>query len=154
DVLGSGGEHVRRAAPIINSDLCLGVLTFPFTRGLFAAAGVREDKVHGCYPVVNFRRFHDRSPNGPGVMNVGACLPKKQMSDFLELAARVLGKEFDLYAMGYKVEEMRRLNEAAGRPVRVVEPVEPEDMPAEYKKHGWLVYTAARSDKTVGWPIA
>jgi hypothetical protein len=56
--------------------------------------------------------------------------------------------------MGYKVEEMRRLNEAAGRPVRVVPPVEPEDMPAEYKKHGWLVYTAAKGDNTVGWPLA
>jgi glycosyltransferase involved in cell wall biosynthesis len=154
DVLGSEGEHVRRAAPILNSELCLGVLTFPFTRRVFAGAGVREDKVHGCYPVVNFRRFHDRSPNGRAVMNVGACLPKKQMSDFLELAARVPGREFNLYAMGYKVEELRRLNEAVGRPVNVVPPVEPEAMPAEYKKHGWLVYTAARADNTVGWPIA
>jgi glycosyltransferase involved in cell wall biosynthesis len=154
DVLGSDGAHIRRAAPIINSDLCLGVLTFPFTRRLFAGAGVREDKVHGCFPVVNYRRFHDRSPNQPGVMNVGACLPKKQMQDFLDLAARVPGKAFDLYAMGYKVEEMHRLNEAAGRPVRVVPPVEPDDMPAEYKRHDWLVYTAALSDNTVGWPIA
>jgi glycosyltransferase involved in cell wall biosynthesis len=154
DVLGSDGRHVRRAAPMINSDLCLGVLTFPFTRGLFAAAGAREDKVYDGYPVVNYRRFHDRSPNQPGVMNVGACLPKKQMADFLELAAQVPRKEFDLYAMGYGVGEMRRLNEAAGRPVRVVPPVEPDDMPAEYKRHDWLVYTAARSDNTVGWPIA
>src|SRR5687767_1729205 len=110
DVLGSEGKHVRRAAPLINSELCLGVLTFPFTRGMFAAAGIREEKVHDCWPVVNFPRFHDRSPNGRAVMNVGACLPKKQMSDFLELAARVPGREFNLYAMGYKVEEMKRLN--------------------------------------------
>jgi hypothetical protein len=154
DVLGSDRGHVRRAAPIINSELCLGVLTFPFTREVFAGAGVREDKIHDCHPVVNYRRFHDRSPNGPGVMNVGACLPKKQMSDFLALATAVPNKEFNLYAMGYKVEEMRRLNETAGRPVKVVPPVEPEQMPAEYKKHGWLVYTAARSDNTVGWPLA
>jgi hypothetical protein len=154
DVLGSDGAHVRRAAPIINSELCLGVLTFPFTRGLFAAAGVREEKIHDCFPVVNYRRFRDRSPNRPGVMNVGACLPKKQMQDFLDLAARVPNKEFDLYAMGYKVDQMHRLNEAAGRPVRVVPPVEPEEMPTEYKRHDWLVYTAATSDNTVGWPIA
>jgi hypothetical protein len=154
DVLGSDGSHVRRAAPLINSELCLGVFTFPFTRKIFRAANVNEDRLHDSYPVVNYRRFHNPSPNGPAVMNVGACLPKKQMSDFLELAARLPDKEFNLYAMGYKVEDMRRLNKASGRPVTIVPPVEPENMPAEYKKHGWLVYTAARNENTVGWPIA
>jgi hypothetical protein len=87
-------------------------------------------------------------------MNVGACLPKKRMEDFVDLAGMVPGREFNLYAMGYKVESMRRLNEAAGRPVRVIPPVEPECMAAEYKKHAWLVYTAAPEFNTVGWPLA
>jgi hypothetical protein len=32
-------------------------------------------------------------------------------------------------------------------------PVELEDMPAEYKKHRWLVYTAADGGN-VGWPMS
>jgi hypothetical protein len=41
-----------------------------------------------------------------------------------------------------------------GDPVTIVPPVEPEHMLAEYKKHGWLVYTACRKTNTVGWPLA
>jgi hypothetical protein len=32
--------------------------------------------------------------------------------------------------------------------------MEPDDMPAEYKKHQWLVYTGCFEMKTVGWPLA
>ena len=32
--------------------------------------------------------------------------------------------------------------------------IEPEEMPGEYKKHRWLVYTASRGIGTVGWPMA
>ncbi|MGH7783968.1 MAG: glycosyltransferase, partial [Candidatus Binatia bacterium] len=54
---------------------------------------------------------------------------------------------------GYNVEQLRQLSLAKRRPVNFVPPVELEDMPAEYKKHRWLVYTAAK-DGTVGWPMA
>jgi hypothetical protein len=33
-------------------------------------------------------------------------------------------------------------------------PIEPEEMPREYKKHRWLVYTASREIGTVGWPMS
>src|SRR5262249_10933441 len=118
DVLDNGGKCVRESAPLLNSELCLGVLSFPFTPPLLEGAGVRGEKVVACYPVVNYRRFCDTSPNGDAVMNVGACLPKKKMEDFLTLAAsdpltlpsppaaggegRVRGgRRFDLYALGY-----------------------------------------------------
>jgi hypothetical protein len=67
EVLGSGGEHVRRARPMLNSELCLGVLTFPFTRGRSPRPAC-EGQGPRLLPVVNFRRFHDRSPNGRAVM--------------------------------------------------------------------------------------
>ena len=38
--------------------------------------------------------------------------------------------------------------------MQFVPPVDPEDMPDEYKKHCWLVYTASRTINTVGWPMA
>lgn len=154
DTLGAPPAFLRSVAPLINSDLCLGLFTFPFTRPLLEKAGIHADKIRDCYPVINYRRFHDRTPNGSAVMNVGACLPKKEMGDFVELARRVPGRQFSLYAMGYEVAAMARLNAAAGDPVRIVPPVDPDEMPAEYKQHEWLVYTAARGMNTVGWPMA
>jgi hypothetical protein len=154
DVLDEGHKLVREAAPLLNSDLCLGVLTFPFTRAIYERAGVRGDKVFDCWPVINYARFHDESPNGPDVMNVGACLPKKRMEDFLRLATLVPHRRFDLYAMGYRSKEIDKLNADMGHPVTIVPPVEPEQMLREYKKHQWLVYTASREMGTVGWSLA
>jgi hypothetical protein len=49
---------------------------------------------------------------------------------------------------------MTRLNAAKGNPVRIVPPVQPQDMQAEYKRHEWLVYTASREMNSVGWPMS
>jgi hypothetical protein len=154
DVLDDDHDHVRDAAPLLNSDLCYGVLTFPFTRPIFQRFGVRDEKVFDSWPVINYARFHDESPNGQDVINVGAGLPKKQMDDYLRLAKMVPQRRFHLYAMGYDSKEINKWNKEMGRPVSVVPPVEPERMLAEYKKHQWLVYTASRSIGTVGWSLA
>ena len=154
DVLGDDHKFVRESAPLLNSDLCLGVLTFPFTRPVYRQFGVGDDKVFDCWPVINYRRFHDESPNGPDVMNVGACLPKKRMEDFLLLGTLVPDRKFRLYAMGYRSKDIDKLNEKMGHPVTVVPPVEPDQMLAEYKKHQWLVYTASHPINTVGWSLA
>lgn len=147
-------DYMKSDAALINEGLCLGVLTFPFTVPTLEAAGVRPEKIFPCYPVVHFRRFHDRSPNGRAVMNVGACLPKKRMEDFLNLATLVPGLDFNLYPLGHRVGEVAALNEALGSPVNIVPPVEPDLMPGEYKKHRWLVYTACTRLATVGWPLS
>jgi hypothetical protein len=162
DVLIDPVKHFKGSAHLINDDLCLGVLTFPFGRAPLEQAGIRADKLHDCWPVVHYDRFHDRSPNGDAVMNLGACLPKKGMEAYLELASRAPHLRFDLYAMGYNVDEMRRRNETMHNPVHLMPPIEPEAMPEEYKKHRWLVYTATRKGGpgssgdlgTVGWPMA
>jgi Glycosyl transferase family 2 len=154
DTLAKGSGFAARAASVVNNDLCLGVLSFPFTRPLLEKAGIRPEKIHDCYPVVNYRRFHDRSPNGEAVMNVGAAIPKKRMEDFIELAAQFPGMEFNLYAVGHTVDELARCNKAKGGVVNIMPPIEPDEMPREYKKHRWLVYTASREIGTVGWPMA
>lgn len=146
--------HTQQAVPLVNGDLCLGILAFPFLRSRLERAGFGTDKIYDCYPVVSYRRFYDPSPNGYGIMNVGACLPKKNMEDFLRLAQLVPNRTFNLYALGYGVESIARLNEGMGKPVRLIPPVEPKDMPHEYKKHAWLVYTASRKLGTVGWPVS
>ena len=146
-------SHIRRAVSYINGDLCLGILALPFARPRLEAAGIHSKKIIDCYPVVNFRHFYNTSPNGDAVMNVGACIPKKNMGDFIELASTAPEMRFNLYALGYNVEQLREYASASGSPVKFVPPVELEEMPAEYKKHRWLVYTAAKNG-TVGWPVS
>ena len=138
----------------LNHSLCRGVLCFPFTAPILRKAGVSPAKLVPCWPVVEVKRFIDRGPNGDRVMNVGACIPKKGMELYLELARRMPDVRFDLYALGYMVEEMRQKNDALATPVTIVDPVEPEAMPAEYKRHRWLVYTASPQYSSVGWPMA
>ncbi|NEQ05166.1 MAG: glycosyltransferase family 4 protein [Moorea sp. SIO4E2] len=154
DVLDPSGRIVQAAVPFINSELCLGILSFPFAREILESHGVKSEKIHESYPVMNFKRFYDRSANGESVMNVGACIPKKKMEDFLELAKKIPNREFNLYALGYNSPSIASLNKEMGKPVNVVSPVEPSQMLAEYKKHNWLVYTACHDLKTVGWPVA
>jgi len=148
------GGHIKAMAPLINDEHCLGLLTFPFTRGLLEKNGIAPDKIVDCFPVVNFDLFYDRSSNGEHIMNTGAAIPKKRMEDFVTLAKELPHLEFNLYAMGYDVGRLQTVNEAAGRPVNFQPLIEPNQMPAEYKKHQWLVYTASFDMKTVGWPMA
>jgi len=149
----SGSDHLRRA-PLLNRDSCLGGLAFPFTRPALERAGCRPEKIIDCHPVIDYQRFHDRSPNGTAVMNVGACIPKKRMEDFVDLARLLPDRQFDLYPLGYATEEIRRYNDERGGPVHIREVVQPEDMPGVYKRHGWLVYTACPRLCQVGWPMA
>lgn len=146
-------SHIRRAIKFIEDDFCLGLLTLPFARRRLERAGFPSAKLVNCFPVVNFKRFFDPQPNGSAIMNVGACIPKKRMEDFVELALRAPELEFNLYALGYKVAELQQFASARQSPVHFIPPVELEEMPAEYKKHRWLVYTAAPGGN-VGWPLA
>ena len=138
----------------MDSDLCLGVLNFPCARPWLEAAGVRGDKLIDCFPVVRYRQFHDRGENGVDIMNTGVVTPKKAMGDFLKLASRVPDRHFRLYGLGYHVEQLLAKNDDLGARVEFVDPVQPEDMLAEYKKHRWLVYTADFDVPAVGWPMA
>lgn len=146
-------SHIRRAVKFIEDEFCLGLLTLPFARPRLERAGFPAAKLVDCFPVVNFKRFFDPRPNGTAIMNVGACIPKKRMEDFVELALRAPEFEFNLYALGYKVAQLQEFASARQSPVHFIPPVELEDMPAEYKKHRWLVYTAAPGGN-VGWPMA
>ena len=137
----------------LNGELCLGVLAMPFSVQNLIAAGVDARKIRVTYPAVDFSNFYDRSPNGDGVLAVGASLPKKKFEDFVTIAAALPGVPFDLYSIGYGSPALRAVNEAQGSPVTMRAPVEPGDMPAVYKAHRWLVMTASKEIGTVGWPL-
>lgn len=148
---GFAPEHVVNN---LNAPWCLGALTYPFARTRLEEAGVAPDKIVDCFPVIAYRRFHDTSPNGDGVMNLGACIPKKRMEDFVDLGRMVASRHFDLYSIGYQTKTIVAYNHEKGDPIDIIPTLEPDRMPAEYKKHQWLVYTADRAYNTVGWPMA
>jgi len=164
DVLGDKTQRQDRAradqdapsffAQAAASSLFRGVLCFPFMRERLIAAGLPADRVHACNPVIDVERFRDRGPNGRAIMNVGAAIPKKNMGDFVALSRLVPEREFNLYALGYRSQDLEELNRTLGGRVHFVPPVDPEDMAPEYKKHAWLVYTASPEKATVGWPMA
>ncbi len=147
-------ETLGRYAEMVNSDLCLGVLSFPCTIDALAAAGMRREKLVPTFPVVDVKRFFDRSPNGPDILNVGAALGKKAMGDFMRLAKMVPELTFNLYAIGYNIDDLRAENAAIGGYCNVFDAVQPEDMAAVYKRHRWMVYTANMVSRNVGWPMA
>lgn len=148
------GFKPQHIAIHINSENCLGVLTFPFTRPLLENAGISSRKIIECFPVIAYKQFLDKSPNGKRIMNVGACIPKKRMEDFIDLACKDRSRKFDLYSIGYETQRIVDYNNKKGNPVDILSVLEPEDMPREYKKHQWLVYTADKAFNTVGWPMA
>lgn len=151
---GESSAHLVDAAAAVRSDLCRGVLTFPFTRPALVRAGIPDDKLFDCFPVFDFEKFHDESENGDGVMHVGSCQPKKGMDEFLHVAGRMPSLRFNLYAVGPRVEMLRRINVVHGNAARISDPVDPDVMPAVYKQHRWLAYTACMKLRSVGWPVA
>lgn len=144
----------REGLRAMEDDSCLSVLGFPFARPWLESVGAPSRKLIDCFPVVAVRRFSNRDPNGDDVMNTGVATPKKCMDDFLKLSAKTPERRLRLYGMGYEIDKLAAKNAKLGGRVEFIDPVEPDDMPAEYKKHQWLVYTADFDIPTVGWPMA
>lgn len=154
DILGRPDAHLSKYAVHVNSDRCLGILAFPFLRETLVRCGIDDSKIHDAWPVVDFDRFYDRAPNGGGIMNTGACIPKKNMNSFIDLARMMPEAKFRMFPIGYDASALKAYNEAAGSPVKVRPMFEPENMPFIYKGHQWMVYTANPDLPTIGWPLS
>lgn len=144
------GSLVRVAA---NSDSCIGILAFPYACKLLTTYGIRQNKLHPCWPVMKFSRFYDRSDNRPGVLNIGACIPKKRLEDFVELG-KLTSQNLNLYSIGFNTDAFLKFNADNGSPINIHRAVEPQEMPLVYKAHNWLVYAACPTRNTVGWSMA
>ncbi len=156
-----GGEPLPERSPAfldglkaVDSELCLGVLNLPFARPWLVRAGVREAKLIDCFPAVPFARFHDRSPNGDAVMGIGAGPPGKALDDFRRLARKVPGRNFNFYTPRSSVSGAQSPVRRDGDGINLVGPLDPAEMPREYKKHRWLVLTADAAEAQTGWPKA
>ena len=154
DVLGRNRDYFDKYSKFINHELCLGALTFPFTIAELVANGINQEKLVADWPVVDFKRFYDTSPNGKTILNVGACIRKKNMRSFVDLAAMMPHRDFALQPIGYNNDKIIGYNRQKGSPVRVLDCVEPYNMPAVYKGCEWLIYSADRDIPMVGWPMA
>lgn len=152
-------EHWHKRAPkwvpkIAADEHLLGVLAFPFSRPLLTRWGLRDDQITDCFPVVDVARFHDTGPNAPGILNVGSCLPKKAMGDYIQMAQQSDRRPFDMQPVSYASPALLDHNDSLGRPATINEPVPYEQMPAVYKAHDWLVYTGSFENRCIGWPMA
>ena len=148
-------EHLTGMVRAVNDSMCLGVLTFPYTRPHLEKIGIQFRKLIDCWPVMAYDRFYDPTPNGRGVMNMGARSRKKRMQDFVDLAPIVPDRSCDLYLVdSVHDDNVVEYNQQKGSPVRIHESIDPDDMKAVYKAHDWLVYTADRQINSVGWPVS
>ncbi len=151
-------NEAPKVLPTLTScSLCRGILAFPFARRNLENWGVKPRKIFDCYPVIDFQRFYDPSPNGTTVVNSGSYMPKKNMEDFLRLGKMMPDKNFKLYALSsrmHSIENLRSINLAMNSPVTIMSPVQPENMPREWKQAEWMVYTADREFANVGWPVS
>lgn len=147
-------EDIQRNLGALQSELCLGVLCFPFAIPRLVRAGIPERKLVPVWPVIDYAAFHDESPNGRAIYNGGACLPKKDFVAYLKFAARIADREFNLFPIGHSHATLQSINRELGSPVTIREPVAHKDMPGLYKRHEWLLYTADPDIGTVGWPVS
>ena len=110
--------------------------------------GLHPDKVVSCSPVVDFGKFYNpekRAPTGR-VMCAGPAIPKKAHHEFVDLAVlmRESGHTFNLYARGFQLEyHTRPYNEKAYNAINILYR-DPDEMPAVYPEHDWLVYPSCR----------
>jgi glycosyltransferase involved in cell wall biosynthesis len=132
----------------------LGLIAFPFQHDELERLGVPRERLLAGVPVVNFDLFYDRAKNSTAVMNTGALIPKKKMTDFVDLAAMVTSRRFNLYPLTSDSGDLQHYNQSKGGPVTIHPPRRMGEMPAAYKNSQWLAYTGCFETRTVGWPIA
>jgi len=151
---------------IINSDECSGIIIFPCLLDKFINCGYNKNKLFPSYPAINIKRFQLHytppypDPTLKAIMSGGALLKKKNIKSYIDLAFTIKQLYPNVILTYYTVPEdppyyksVSDYNLTKGSPVTFVFNIEPCNMPAEYKKHQWLVYMACPVLKTVGYPI-
>lgn len=157
DVLSEPPAKLKALCEVLRRPACLRVLTFPRFRETLLSHGAPEDKLVACWPVVNYERFRSsghRAPTG-GVLCTGPAIRKKRHGDFIDLAVRMKGSgfRFNLYARGPWLLSTRAQNLAKGSPVTITY-ADPDEMPAVYQQHDWLVYPSDPDINKVGLPVS
>jgi glycosyltransferase involved in cell wall biosynthesis len=145
----------------VNDPKCYGIFVFVPFKQKCLNAGFDESKIFTCWPSININIFRNvfGMSNGPDIMSGGAFLPKKNIEGFILLAKKIKEKFPTKKISYYSVEEspsycksIHRFNKKNGNPVEF-KTVQHSNMPYEYKKHQWLIYSGCSKLKTVGHPL-
>ena len=149
-------KYLKVYCQAANSHWCMRVLCFPGHKKLLRKNGLAENKIMGCWPVINYQRFYNPEKKAPTdrIMNAGPCLGKRNHPLFIDLAYLMQSEfHFDLYAIGYQTEKIRSYNQSLGSPVDFIVFVKPEEMPNVYRNHDRVIFMVDKQLKTVGVPI-
>lgn len=161
DILDNDFYTPKKYAKLINDNkYCLKIIVFPEFFEKLASFGINRNKMTSMYPNINVKQFINLDiENGPHIMSGGAFLPKKNIKGFILLSKKIKERFPEKCISYYSVmenksyyDEMIRFNTSHGNPVKFIT-TQPENMPMEYKKHQWLIYTACPEKKTVGNPL-
>jgi hypothetical protein len=81
-------------------------------------------------------------------------LPSKRLEQYIWLSRELPEQRFNLLSISQQTEALRLINQASQGRVNFLPLVRFHELPALYKQHGWLVYTACSVINTAGWPMA
>ena len=161
DILADDFSTPKKYAKQINDNkYCLKIVVFPEFLEKLVSLGIDENKMLGMYPSIDIKQFINLDiENGTHIMSGGAFLPKKNIKSFILLSKKIKEKFPTKRITYYSVvedksyyKEIMRINAMYNNPVEFMT-IQPENMPNEYKKHQWLIYTACPEKKTVGNPL-
>jgi len=161
DILGNNFDNCKKYIKRINeNNLCLQIIVFPEFFQKLLDFGIKKSKLLSMYPVININKFINLDiENGSDIMSGGAFLPKKNIKDFILLSKKIKNLYPEKKITYYSVPENKNYyneiinyNLIHGNPINFLS-VQPEEMPLEYKKYQWLIYSACSKEKTVGNPL-
>ena len=157
DMLQTNQKRIDAFCNAVDTPLCIGIFTFPAFKNFFIRSGMPDEKIIVSWPVVNVNRFYNtvKPAQTKHILCCGPCTPKKGHDQFIDLAdsMRNFGLEFNLYTRGNIEKNIRRYNRSKNDPVNILY-TEPEDMPAVYRNHDWLVYPSNIEINEVGFPCS
>lgn len=150
----------KYTSQINDNKYCCKIIVFHEFFEKLVSLGINENKMLAMYPTINVKQFINLDiANGPHIMSGGALLPKKNIKGFILLSKKIKDRFPDKRISYYSVmenksyyDEIIHFNAKHGNPVNFIT-TQPENMPLEYKKHQWLIYTACPEKKTVGNPL-
>lgn len=145
----------------INSSFCAFMIVFPEFKQRCLQKNITSQKLLINYPQINISRFQNvfSLENGKDIMSGGAFLPKKDIKNFILIAKQIKELYPTKTIRYYSVKEdpayyneIMEYNRKNGSPVEFLTK-QPNEMPIEYKKHEWLIYSACPTLRTVGLPL-
>ena len=155
DVLNEPAEKLAAYSFFLNSATqCRRVLAFNHSVERLSCAGLKENLLHPCWPVLKHSAFDKVGVQRANtkVLCCGPAVKKKRHRDVVDLGKLLPSHEVHLYAEGPTLLDTREYNMAQGQPIQI-KYSDPEHMPTVYAGYDWLVYPSDTELNKVGLPL-